>query len=209
MIETQNLTYQYSKNDELLTFPDITLKHKDGLLILGKSGIGKTTLLHLFAGLLTPTSGSIKIDEIQIETLSSTKLDAFRGSAIGLVFQKNRALRSLTVVENLQARLFFNRKPEDMKVINDVLLQLDLDNCKHKKVNELSVGQSQRLGIAMAIVHKPKLILADEPTSSLDDENCNRVMKLLLDQAAITHANLIVITHDHRVMPLFSNVLKL
>ena len=91
----------------------------------------------------------------------------------------------------------------------DLLEQLDILEYKNKKIRELSEGQLQRLGIAMAMVHHPEVILADEPTSSLDDDNCKKVMQLLIEQAAINKANLIVITHDQRIKPLFENKLEL
>jgi putative ABC transport system ATP-binding protein len=179
------------------------------LLILGKSGIGKTTLLHLLAGLLKPVGGNVCIDDVNISALSARKLDTFRGQNIGLVFQKNHAVQSLSVYENLQARLFFSKEKVQKTAIDDLLKELGLIEFKNRKVNELSQGQLQRLGIALAVIHNPKIILADEPTSSLDDENCGIVIELLKRQAAQFNANLIVITHDHRVTSSFSNTITL
>lgn len=209
MIQTNNLTFQYKKESPLFHFPNINLKKKENLLILGKSGIGKTTFLHLLAGLLTPVSGKIQIDNTDINTISNSKLDTFRGQNIGLVFQKNYTIRSLTVFENLQARLFFAKKKIDTTKINKLLQQLGINNCKNDRINELSEGQLQRLGIALSVIHNPKIILADEPTSSLDDENCKIVTKLLVQQALQNNANLIVITHDHRIKPYFQNSITL
>lgn len=209
MIQTNNLTFQYKKESPLFHFPNINLKKKENLLILGKSGIGKTTFLHLLAGLLTPVSGKIQIDNTDINTISNSKLDTFRGQNIGLVFQKNYTIRSLTVFENLQARLFFAKKKIDTTKINKLLQQLGINNCKKDRINELSEGQLQRLGIALSVIHNPKIILADEPTSSLDDENCKIVTKLLVQQALQNNANLIVITHDHRIKPYFQNSITL
>jgi putative ABC transport system ATP-binding protein len=209
MIRTNNLAFKYDRNGSGFNFPDISLGPKENLLILGKSGIGKTTLLHLLAGLLSPIDGSIEIDGIPTQTLSNRELDKFRGQNIGLVFQKSHAIRSLSITENLQARLFFAKKTISRTVISDLLEQLDLTDCKNQKIATLSEGQLQRLGIAMSVVHQPKIILADEPTSSLDDENCNSVMELLIHQAKANNANLIVITHDHRIKPLFTNTLML
>ncbi|WP_111307878.1 ATP-binding cassette domain-containing protein [Confluentibacter sediminis] len=210
MIKTKNITFKYKKNgNHRFTFPDITLKDEENLLILGKSGIGKTTLLHLLAGLLKPVSGTIAIGFVDIHSLSPSQLDTFRGQHIGLVFQKNHAIQSLNVTENLESRLFFSRKAIDHVMINDLLEQLDLSDFKKSKVNELSEGQLQRLGIALSVIHNPQVILADEPTSSLDDENCKMVMDLLINQAKQNHANLIVITHDHRIKPLFSKAITL
>ncbi|WP_418510598.1 ABC transporter ATP-binding protein [Corallibacter sp.] len=209
MIKTENISYQYNTTENILKFPDISLKNQESLLILGKSGIGKTTLLHLMAGLLKPKTGKITIGDVCLKTLSRKQLDLFIGRNIGLVFQKNYAVKSLNVIENIKTRLLFCNKKADDSTISNLLQQLDIEHCKSKKINELSEGQLQRLGIALSVIHEPKLILADEPTASLDDENCKTVMELLLNQASKSNANLIVITHDQRVKPLFQNILEL
>ncbi|MDO6737429.1 ABC transporter ATP-binding protein [Wenyingzhuangia sp. 2_MG-2023] len=209
MIHTEHLTFQYKKKENVFSFPNITLNQQENLLVLGKSGIGKTTLLHLLAGLLKPTNGTVMIDHVVINKLVTKQLDKFRGENIGLVFQKKHAIQSLNVLENLQARLYFSKKKIENTAIETVLKQLDLNEFKHNKVNKLSEGQLQRLSIASAVIHQPKVILADEPTSSLDDENCKIVMKLLIEQAQKTKANLIVITHDSRIKPFFQNTITL
>lgn len=209
MITTEDLTFYYKKKEHTFKFPSINLESQEDLLILGKSGIGKTTLLHLLAGLLKPLTGKVIINDVDIFELSARKLDVFRGQHVGLVFQKNHAVQSLSVFENLQARLFFSKKSVDKKAIENVLSDLEMIPYKNRKVSELSEGQLQRLGIALSVVHEPKVILADEPTSSLDDENCAIVIELLKKQAAKSNANLIVITHDHRVKALFSNTITL
>ncbi|MEP1489160.1 MAG: ATP-binding cassette domain-containing protein [Algibacter sp.] len=209
MIQTDSLTFQYKKEEPLFSFPNIALKKGENLLILGKSGIGKTTLLHLLAGLLQPTSGKVVINEVAIHSVSHSELDKFRGQNIGLVFQKKHAIQSLNVIENLQTRLFLSGKSINNTAIDFLLKQLDINAYKDSSLNTLSEGQLQRLGIAMAVIHNPQLILADEPTSSLDDENCKVVIELLLKQTKLTNANLIVITHDHRIKSMFSNSMTL
>lgn len=209
MIKTKNLTLQYNSNGDLFHFPDIDLPDEESLLILGKSGIGKTTLLHLIAGLLQPKSGSVTIDNSNLQTLKNKNLDQFIGKHIGLVFQKNYANRSLNVIENLQARLYFSKQKQNKSHVENLLKTLNILECKTKRINELSEGQLQRLGIALSVVHQPKVILADEPTASLDDDNCKIVLQLLLQQSKLNKANLIVITHDQRVKPMFKNILEL
>ena len=209
MIRTENLTFHYKPEEQTLSFPDIDLKENENLLLLGKSGVGKTTLLHLLAGLLKPISGKVFIDSTDINTLSSEKRDTFRGQNIGLVFQKKHAIPSLSILDNLKARLFFSKSNISNAYIEELLKELGLDAFKTRKVSELSEGQLQRLGIAMSVVHHPKIILADEPTSSLDDENCRVVIDLLKKQAEQTGASLVVITHDVRVQSKFSNSITL
>ena len=209
MIRTEHLKYQYKANEHTFSFPDIDVKQQDDLLIVGRSGIGKTTFLHLLAGLLKPADGSVIIENKDINTLSTNALDLYRGQNIGLVFQNNHAVRSLSVFDNLKARLFFSKKTVDTKLIDGLLEELGLIDYKHRKTNALSEGQLQRLGIALAVIHQPKVIFADEPTSSLDDDNCEIVIELLKTQAKKNNANLIVITHDQRVKPYFENSITL
>ncbi len=209
MLRTDNLTFQYNKKNPVFSFPNIDLKKQEHLLILGKSGIGKTTFLHLIAGLLKPASGKVNIGDVDITTLPENKLDQFRGQNIGLVFQKKHAIQSLNVFNNLQARLLFSKKTVKNTEIDALLEQLGLLEYKNSKINNLSEGQLQRLGIALSVIHSPQIILADEPTSSLDDENCKIVIELLKKQAEQTHANLVVITHDQRIKSYFPNSITL
>jgi len=209
MVKTENLSFQYQQGQETFNFPDLNLNANENLLILGKSGIGKTTFLHLLAGLLKPSGGKIALNETNINDFSPSKLDAFRGEQIGIVFQKKHAIQALTVIENLKARQYFSKSKIDESFINSLLEELDLLALKNRKPQQLSEGQLQRLGIAMAVIHKPKVIFADEPTSSLDDENCEAVIKLLKSQADNYKANLIVITHDQRIQSFFQNTIEL
>ena len=209
MIKTENLTFHYQKNEQIFNFPNIFLREQEHLLVLGKSGIGKTTFLHLLGGLLKPIQGTIFIDNTSINSLSENKLDTFRGQNIGLVFQKKHALHSLTVIENIKARIFFSKKNVNTTTIDQLLNELGLLELKSRKIQQLSEGQLQRLGIALSVIHNPKVILADEPTSSLDDENCTIIIELLKKQAKKNKANLIVITHDHRVKACFKSSILL
>lgn len=208
MLKTVDVTFSYTKESSF-NFPDIELSSSQSLLILGKSGIGKTTLLHLLAGILSPNNGNIFINDTNIASIGRKKLDFFRGKHIGIVFQNTIAISSLTVYENLQARLYFSGISNQKEVIENILNQLDLVSVKNQKPNTLSAGQLQRLGIALGVIHKPAIILADEPTSSLDDENCELVIDLLKSQAKKSNANLIIITHDHRIKKSFTNTIVL
>ena len=208
MISTSNLTFSYDKGNSF-EFPNFQLKNEEHLLILGASGIGKTTLLHLLAGVLSPKKGEISINGELISKLNPKKLDNYRGKNIGLIFQKTIAIASLSVAENLAARLYFSKVASHQTEITQLLTQLDLLAVKNKKPSQLSEGQLQRLGIALGVIHQPKIILADEPTSSLDDTNCALVINLLKSQAEKSKANLIIITHDQRIKKEFSNTLEL
>ena len=209
MLKTENIKFHYKPKEHVFSFPNISLDKQKNLLIVGKSGVGKTTLLHLLGGLLKPISGKLLINNTSLSSMSEKELDGFRGQNIGIIFQKNYAIKTLNVFDNLKARLFFSKKTINIEAIDELLIELNLLKFKHRKIQELSEGQLQRLGIALAVIHNPKVILADEPTSSLDDENCTIVINLLKKQAYKNNANLIVITHDHRIKPFFQNSISL
>ena len=207
MIKTESLKFSYD-GKKYFDFPDINLDSGKNLLIIGNSGIGKTTLLHLLAGILKPESGSINISGTDISKFSDTELDKFRGDNIGIVFQKPHFISSLTINENLKLAQYLSPS----KISGDAKKILESLNIKDKyqqKPNQLSEGEKQRASIALALINSPSLILADEPTSSLDDFNCNNVIKLLKKQAKDHNAQLIVITHDARLKKHFKNNLNL
>ena len=206
MIVTKSLEFSYD-NNFIFNFPNINLKSTENLLILGNSGIGKSTLLHNLAGILRPKSGIIKIFNNDISKFSEYELDKFRGENIGIIFQKPHFVNSLTVGENLELAQFLGRnKRGDIQLILESLKILDKIN---KKPKELSHGEKQRVSIAIAIINSPKLILADEPTSSLDDSNCDNVINILKEQALKYAAQLVVITHDSRLKKHFKKSLEL
>ena len=207
MIKTESLKFSYD-GKKYFDFPDINLDSGENLLIIGNSGIGKTTLLHLLAGILKPESGSINISGTDISKFSDTKLDKFRGDNIGIVFQKPHFISSLTINENLKLAQYLspNKTSIDAKKI---LESLNINDKHQQKPNQLSEGEKQRASIALALINSPSLVLADEPTSSLDDFNCNNVIKLLKKQVKDHRAQLIVITHDARLKKHFKNNLNL
>lgn len=207
MILTKEVEFNYD-NQIFFKFQDIDLKSNENLLIIGNSGVGKTTLMHLLAGLLKSNSGSIKLFDQELSQLSSHQLDRFRKNNIGIVFQIPHFVNSLTVKENLQLAQYIANKKDNNR-IDSILKNLNIFDKSNKKTNQLSQGEKQRASIALAIVNSPKLILADEPTSSLDDANCSKVIELLKKQATDFGAQLIVITHDSRVKKHFKNSIEL
>ena len=158
--------------------------------------------------MLQSNSGSINLYGQDISKLTQHQIDKFRGQNIGIVFQKPHFVNSLTVKENLQLAQYLGNKKDDSRIV-DILSSLDILDKENKNPKKLSQGEKQRVAIALAIVNSPKLILADEPTSSLDDLNCNKVINLLKNQAAKYKAKLIIITHDYRLKKHFKNTLSL
>jgi len=208
VLRTNELMYSYP-NGESFSFPDIHCASKDQLLILGDSGVGKSTLLHLLGGLLTSKKGSILLGDQDLSKLDRKELDKFRGDNIGIIFQKNHFISALTVMENLVAGQYFSGTKVDKKRCQALLDRLNIGNKANESINKLSEGQKQRVAIARALVNNPKLILADEPTSALDDKNCSEVIKLLEEQAKDAGAALVIVTHDKRLKDLIPHQITL
>lgn len=168
--------------------------------IVGPSGCGKSTLLGVLAGLATPTAGTVTIGSTAITTLSEAARVAFRKEAIGVVYQADNLLAFLTVFENvrLQLALSGDSREAERRTL-DLLDRLGLGPFGERLPDELSGGQRQRVAVARAIVHRPALILADEPTGALDDANAQLVVELLADAHRELGATLVIVTHDQTV----------
>lgn len=205
---TDDVQYSYNK-DYTFIFPDIVCEKGEHLLITGASGCGKTTLLHLIAGLVTPKRGSILIKGNDIAQLRGTKLDKYRGREIGIVFQTPQFIKSLTAEENLKMAGSLNNLSVDNIYLDSLFETLNIAHCRNRKTNEMSQGELQRLSMARAVINKPSLILADEPTSSLDDKNCREAIKLLRYQAEKLQAGLVIVTHDNRLIQDFLKIVHL
>lgn len=208
MLTTQRLTFSYSPTKSF-TFPDVHCPDGDALLILGQSGTGKTTFLHLLALLLEPESGSVVINKTDLTTLSSAQTAAFRAANVGIVYQKPHFVSSLSVMDNLLLANYLANKAQAKDRARELAAQLGFSEHLGKKTNQMSQGEQQRVSIARAMMNQPAVILADEPTSSLDDENANRVIALLREQSQQIGASLIVVTHDQRLKDAFTNRVNL
>jgi len=202
MLQTSHLAKTFPSGSTL-TFPDWNIGRGEQWLLLGESGSGKTTLLHMLGGLLRPTAGRVVVNGAELYTLPARQLDRFRGGNIGIVFQQPHLIRSLTVEENLALAQSFAGVAKDPFRIREVLDALGMDHKRRSYPQELSQGQAQRVGIARALVNRPALLLADEPTSSLDNRNADAVLRLLSELAATQGATLVISTHDDRVKEAF------
>ena len=208
MLKTSALKFSYN-DKKVFAFPAINCAAGQELLLLGESGCGKTTLLHILAGLRRPDTGEVYIQNQEIGALVGTPLDAFRGQNVGIVFQQSHLLRALTVAENLRAAQYFAHKPSDKAELQSLLDSLNIGAKANSYPHQLSLGEQQRVAIARALINRPSLILADEPTSSLDDKNCREVLKLLLEQSQAHKAALVIVTHDGRLKSEISNHISL
>ncbi len=208
MISTKNLRFSYSKDQEFI-FPDLYCEAGSTLLITGDSGKGKTTYLHILAGLLQPKSGEIIIDNTDLVSLSEKTTDKFRGKNIGVVFQKSYFIAALTILENLEMASWLATGKKHTKRAKRLLEQLGIENQAEKLPSQLSIGQQQRVSIARALMNEPKVLLADEPTSSLDDKNAEKVIDLLTSLSKEYKAALLIVTHDSRIKEKFINKITL
>ena len=198
MVLLENVRHLYGQ-EVVIDLPQLSIKQNSHHLLLGRSGSGKTTLLHIIGGLLRPTEGRVTVDDIDITSLSGDALDRLRGRTIGMIFQQLHLLPTLTVEQNLLLAPYLAGLKQDAKRAQDVLQSLDIEDKKYAFPHQLSVGQQQRVAIARAVMNRPKLLLADEPTSSLDDQRAQQVLTLLKEQADLHEATLIIATHDARI----------
>jgi len=170
-------------------------------LLLGPSGSGKTTLIALMAGLLAPTSGSVEIEGCPINRLSISDLQRLRARRIGVAFQTFNLIDVLTAAENVALSLRFAgaARRESIRRAEEILRQVGIGHLSRQFTSELSQGEKQRVAIARAIANNPVLLLADEPTASLDSENGIEIIELLLAYAHRSQAGVVVATHDPRI----------
>jgi ABC-type lipoprotein export system ATPase subunit len=208
MLKTKNITYAYTQN-QTFCFPDMNCGAAEQWLLLGQSGCGKTTLLHLLAGLLAPKEGEIYVADQNIGQFRRSELDTFRGKHIGIVFQQAHFIQSLSVKQNLRLAQSLANLPTDNRSILTLLDRLHLGHKANELPHRLSIGEQQRVSIARALINRPAIVLADEPTSALDDQNAAEVTHLLEEQTREQGATLLIVTHDQRLKSRFSNQILL
>ena len=177
--------------------------------MIGQSGGGKTTLLHLIAGLLTPDSGSIRVAGIELTKLSEQGRDRCRAASTGYVFQTFNLLPAFSALENVQLGMAFGNRPVDTERALDLLGKVGLSDRARYKPKQLSVGQQQRVAIARALAGRPKLLLADEPTANVDPVSAESVLNLIINSCHDENIALLMVTHAMDVADRFDRVEKL
>lgn len=208
VLSSVGLGYQYPQGVKL-AFPDIQIAKQQHSLLLGDSGKGKTTLLHLLSGLSEPTTGQVFLSGNNLYDLKGSALDAYRAKNLGFIFQEAHLLRNLTVLENIRLAQTLAKNTVDEQAIMALLTQLQLADKANAHPNALSRGQKQRVAIARAIVNRPALLLADEPTASLDDTNTKLVLDILFEVANRYGSTLLIATHDKRIKDNFAHAYQL
>jgi len=177
--------------------------------VLGASGSGKSTLLHIISGLLRPSAGEVEVAGQALGKLERAALDHWRGRTVGIVPQRLHLVGSLTVAQNLALAQYLAGVPQDSARIGEVLASVGLAGRGDERPARLSHGEAQRAAVARSVVNRPSLLVADEPTSNLDDANCAAALDLLESQAASCGATLVIATHDRRARERFAHRLEL
>lgn len=198
MLRTQDLQFAYP-GGAVMRLPDVSLPQEGVLLLQGASGSGKSTLLALCSGLLSATAGHIEVAGQDLSALQGAARDAWRGRTVGFLPQRLHLTESLSVRGNLALAFFAAGLREEPAKIDAALADLGVSDLAQRRPSELSVGQAQRVALARSVLLSPKIILADEPTASLDDEAAALALALLLAAAQRCGASLVVATHDARV----------
>ncbi len=208
MIETAALAYAHT-GAPAIAFPDVSLPQGATLLLTGRSGSGKSTWLSLVSGLLTPAAGSLVVAGQALSggahgqgTMHGAARDAWRAATIGLLPQRLFLSEALTVQQNLELPFFASGRPVDARAVQQALAVLELQPLHQRKPSQLSGGQAQRVALARATLLQPRVLLADEPTASLDDDNAQRAVQLLQRRAHECGATLVIATHDARITAL-------
>ena len=196
---------------KVLDVPELVIDDGRQLCLVGGSGSGKTTLLNLLSGIVKPTSGRIIHDGIDLASLSEAGRDRFRAERIGIVFQTFNLLQGMTALENVLIAASFagHRGAEPRRRAEELLTRMKLGHRMHEKPGTLSVGEQQRVAIARAVINHPAVVLADEPTANLDDENGAEVLELLKEVTSEDGSILILVTHDGVVIEAFDDVVPL
>lgn len=206
LVEITNLTKRLGSNDRQFTLriPHFALEQGTELVLTGESGSGKTTLLNLLCGIITADEGTVKLANTNIGALSEARRDRFRAEHIGIVYQTFNLLQGFTALENVMLGAAFTKQTFDVPArAEELLVRLGLQDRLRRKPAELSVGQQQRVAVARALICKPALLLADEPTANVDTANAAMVVEELRALAREQDSTLLVVSHDANVVGMF------
>jgi putative ABC transport system ATP-binding protein len=193
----------------VLDIPRYQATAGEQLVLMGRSGCGKTTLLHVIAGISTPDAGQVQIDGVDITQLPEAGRDRFRSEQVGYVFQTFNLLAGFTALENVLLGMTFARSKKDTARAGELLRRVGLAHRMHHKPGALSVGEQQRVAVARALANRPKLLLADEPTANVDPANQQHVIDLIRRSCREEDVTLLLVTHALEVAQQFDRVDRL
>jgi len=212
LLRVNQLKKSFANDDgekcDIIDIESFVLEEAEICGLSGESGSGKTTFLHLLAGILTPDSGSIEFLGVDTGLLSSSERDNLRADKIGYIFQSFNLLQGFTALENLEIAMSFSSSSEREYAL-ELLDKVGLSNRLEYYPHQLSIGQQQRVALARALVNKPKIVLADEPTGNLDSLNAAKVFELLCNLCTDYKSALLMVTHDQVVLESFEKKVDL
>ena len=212
ILQTENLTKYYGEEPLVVKALDgITLQIEQGSFtaIVGTSGSGKSTLLHMMGGLDTPTGGSVVVDGQSLGNMSRSELTIFRRRKIGFIFQNYNLIPNLNIYDNIVLPVELDGRSADRQYLDNIISVLGLDGKLDRKPNKLSGGQQQRAAIARALITKPALILADEPTGNLDSRTSQEVVGLLQATGRQFHQTIVMITHNDEIAQIADRTIRI
>ena len=210
MLVVENLKKSYSQNNsqvlEILDVPEFRVDEGEQVVLIGASGGGKTTLLHIVAGITRPTEGRIWIDGIEATAFSEVARDQIRASKLGYIFQTFNLLPGFTALENVILGMTFSKGKPDSKRAVELLDRVGLKDRIHHKPGKMSVGEQQRVAVARALANRPRLLLADEPTANVDPQNKQQIVELIRNFCVEEKIALLLVTHAMEVASQFDRV---
>jgi putative ABC transport system ATP-binding protein len=201
-LKVENLCKVYGKGENQVTALDhvsLTIEKGGFTAIIGSSGSGKSTLLHIIGGVDVPTSGNVYLEGQDVYAQSNEKLAIFRRRQVGLIYQFHNLIPTLNVIENITLPILMDKRKVNEERLNDLLNMLGLQERKNHLPNQLSGGQQQRVSIGRALMNAPAVMLADEPTGSLDSRNGREIIKLLKESNKKYGQTLLLVTHDENI----------
>lgn len=198
-----------SQEVKALEHIDIEIYQGELVMLLGPSGSGKTTLLHTLSGLDTPDAGEVFVNDVSIYSLSDNQLSHLRSRSFGFVFQSFNLLPNLTALENVQIPLRITGQPQAKEKAMAMLTRVGLGDRAHHRPGQLSGGEQQRVTVARALVAKPKIVFADEPTGNLDSVTSLEIMNLLREMVVENNSACLMVTHNSELVPLANRILHL
>ncbi|SEW46400.1 ABC transporter ATP-binding protein [[Clostridium] fimetarium] len=188
---------------------DLTMEEGEFLAIVGTSGSGKSTLLNILGGLDSPTNGYVEIRGESLKDMSREELTIFRRRNIGFIFQNYNLVSVLNGYENIVLPLKLDNAPIVSSFVEEIVEALEIENQLYKMPNEMSGGQQQRVAVARALVTRPALVLADEPTGNLDSKTSNNVIQLMKHMAEKFHQTIVIVTHDGEVAKMADRCIRI
>ncbi len=211
MISLSDILFRYPDSDFRLKIDDLSFLPGSKTAVIGPSGFGKTTLLYLISGILTPQTGDVRVHKHSLNELNDSERRTFRLTNIGFVFQDFKLLEYLKVKDNILLPYRINKALSlDDQARNraaELASLLGIESKLAKYPNNLSHGERQRVAVCRALIHDPSIILADEPTGNLDPKNKEKIMQVLFDYAANKGSSMITVTHDHELLRGFDRVI--